>query len=268
MRLRVNFKENNTRVKVNFKEAYKVSDGGYERGYIEGAEAGYNSGYTEGKAEGIEQGYSEGYNEGYTEGNVVNRYMSMWSIDSLFRDSIFPQNFDLVVEWNIDNIDSIAAVVFNSQNLRSVKLINKGNKDSVISTDNAFRNVSTLETVDLTEFNRKISKASWMFLGSSKLKSVYGALDFSLCTSATNWFSGAYALEDIEFVPETIKISIDFYWCTKLSKASIESIINGLSADTSGLTVTISKTAVNNAFTDEEWATLIATKPNWTISLS
>lgn len=66
--------------------------------------------------------------------------------------------------------------------------------------------------------------------------------------------------------------------CTKLSKASITSIINALSSTTSGLIVTLSKTAVNKAFatteggtngsTSDEWAALIATKTNWTITLS
>lgn len=63
-----------------------------------------------------------------------------------------------------------------------------------------------------------------------------------------------------------------------LSKESIVSIINALSATTSGLTVTLSKTAVNKAFetsegakdgtTSTEWQTLIATKSNWTINLA
>lgn len=65
--------------------------------------------------------------------------------------------------------------------------------------------------------------------------------------------------------------------CTNLSKASIKSVINALSTTTSAYTVTFSKTAVNNAFetssgaadgtTSQEWADLIATKSNWTISL-
>lgn len=55
---------------------------------------------------------------------------------------------------------------------------------------------------------------------------------------------------------------------TKLSKASITSIINALSTTTSGLTVTFSKTAVNNAFSTEEWDALIATRSNWTIALA
>ena len=65
--------------------------------------------------------------------------------------------------------------------------------------------------------------------------------------------------------------NINFRWSTKLSKTSITSIINALSSTTSGLTVTLSKTAVDNAFTGgstgEEWLNLIATKNNWTISL-
>ena len=56
---------------------------------------------------------------------------------------------------------------------------------------------------------------------------------------------------------------------TKLSRASIESIIASLWDDaTSDNTITFSQTAVNNAFTTEEWETLVATKPNWTIALS
>ena len=73
------------------------------------------------------------------------------------------------------------------------------------------------------------------------------------------------------------KNGFDVQWSTELSKESIISIINALSDTTTALTVTLSKTAVNNAFetakgnadgsTSEEWAALIATKQNWTISL-
>ena len=59
----------------------------------------------------------------------------------------------------------------------------------------------------------------------------------------------------------------DVRWSTKLSKVSIISIINALSDATTGKTITFSQTAKESAFTDEEWATLIGTKPNWTISL-
>lgn len=65
---------------------------------------------------------------------------------------------------------------------------------------------------------------------------------------------------------------------TLLSKDSILSVINALSDTTSDLTVTLSLTAVNNAFetsegaadgsTSDEWLALVETKSNWTISLS
>lgn len=55
--------------------------------------------------------------------------------------------------------------------------------------------------------------------------------------------------------------------CTLLDKESITSIINALSSTTSGLSVTISKTAKEAAFTADEWSALIAAKTNWTINL-
>ena len=60
-------------------------------------------------------------------------------------------------------------------------------------------------------------------------------------------------------------------WSTALSKASITGIINALSDNTSGYTITLSQTAVNNAFGEpsnsDEWQALITAKSNWTISL-
>ena len=63
---------------------------------------------------------------------------------------------------------------------------------------------------------------------------------------------------------------LNLQWATKLSKASIYSIVNHLSTSTSGLSVTLSKTAVESAFgstTSVEWTSLISTRSNWTISL-
>lgn len=83
-------------------------------------------------------------------------------------------------------------------------------------------------------------------------------------------FNNCTKLENITIEGVIGQNGFDMQWSTKLSKASITSIINALSSTTSGLTVTLSKTAVNSAFgstTSDEWLNLIATKPNWTISL-
>ena len=75
----------------------------------------------------------------------------------------------------------------------------------------------------------------------------------------------------------TFIVSINIGESTLLSKSSIISIINSLSANASNLNAIFSLQAVNKAFetlsgaTDgsisEEWLTLVNTKPNWTISL-
>jgi hypothetical protein len=85
-----------------------------------------------------------------------------------------------------------------------------------------------------------------------------------------NTFNYDNALENITFEGVIGQNGFNMQWSTKLSKASITSIINALSPDTSGLTVTLSRQAVISAFgstTSDEWLNLIATKSNWTISL-
>ena len=91
-------------------------------------------------------------------------------------------------------------------------------------------------------------------------------------------FNSCSALENIVF-KGTVKCNgVSLANSTKLSKASIESLINCLSTSTSGLTVTLSAASVKKAFetssgsndgnTSDEWKNLIATKSNWTITLS
>lgn len=80
-------------------------------------------------------------------------------------------------------------------------------------------------------------------------------------------FKGCPELEEIRFEGVIADTNLDFSASPKLSKASITSIINALSASTSSLNIRLSQRAVNNAFTTAEWQALEATKTNWTISL-
>lgn len=92
------------------------------------------------------------------------------------------------------------------------------------------------------------------------------SLDITHATSVGNAFASCGNLVNLTMVG-AIANAIDLQWSPKLSRASIESVVNALSSTTSGLSVTFSKTAVNSAFTTAEWNTLAATKSNWTISL-
>lgn len=99
----------------------------------------------------------------------------------------------------------------------------------------------------------------------------------------TNAFDGCTALENIT-IKGKIMGNIYFHWSTKLTRASIESIVSALSDNVSGKTLQLSKVAADNAFPqwietspgvnvnvgtelNSAWATLVASKPNWTITL-
>ena len=78
-------------------------------------------------------------------------------------------------------------------------------------------------------------------------------------------FQNASKLANVTF-EGVIGSTINFQWCP-LTKASITNIIEHLSETSTGQTATFQKTAKEAAFTDAEWAALIANKTNWTFSL-
>lgn len=93
-------------------------------------------------------------------------------------------------------------------------------------------------------------------------------------------FNNTLTLINLVFTDDSVIATsgLDLHWSTKLSKASILSIFNALSTTTTGESLKISLTAVNNAFetsegladgsTSDEWTALIASRSNWTVALS
>ena len=94
----------------------------------------------------------------------------------------------------------------------------------------------------------------------------------------SGWFTSCAVLKNLTIEGTIGKNGFSVADSPLLTKESLTSIINALSTTTSGLTVTLSKTAVNNAFetasgladgsTSPEWTSLTGTKTNWTISLA
>lgn len=107
-----------------------------------------------------------------------------------------------------------------------------------------------------------------------EIEGIFGIQENATFNTAT--FS-SNSLQIIGEITGVIGSAISFQYCRHLSKESIKNIINVLSSNTSNLTLTLSKAAVDNSFetssgardgsTSEEWTALIATKSNWTISL-
>ncbi|MBE6647333.1 MAG: hypothetical protein E7611_06850 [Ruminococcaceae bacterium] len=99
----------------------------------------------------------------------------------------------------------------------------------------------------------------------------------------TDTFNSTTQLMNIT-IEGVIGNDINFRWCTKLSRASIESIVNHLSDAAIGKTLTLSEAAVDTAFSGGQsapdpsttteigsstvaWFDLYMSKPNWTITL-
>ena len=210
-----------------------------------------------------EDGYKMGYDEGYTNGSTPVYHLS--NLGNAWRGAEFSENTELTIRIKRLLFTDISTIFYDTKNLKSVKLISDS-PDTVLNISSAFRNSQHLELIDLTEFNRKFNNINWFLLSSKKVKTILGALDVSNCSSFTLPFNIENgALADIEFVPLTIKASIDFSQCPNLSDVSIQSIIDGLADLTGSTTQKVSfHNSVKAKLTDSQKAT--ATQKNWTIA--
>ena len=76
-------------------------------------------------------------------------------------------------------------------------------------------------------------------------------------------FGHCNVLKEIRFEGK-IGCSLSFQY-SPLSRASIENIVSVLSDTVTGQTVTFKQSAVDAAFSSEEWTALTAAKPNWEV---
>ena len=141
--------------------------------------------------------------------------------------------------------------------------------DGITGAQNMFQ-YSQIHNLPSMDFSKATS--GWALASTFESCTFLKSIDKVIVSENTTFradttFYGCKALEDIIIEGTLGTNGLNLQWSTKLSKASITSIINALSITTSGLTATLSQEAVNNAFTTAEWQALEATKTNWTISL-
>jgi hypothetical protein len=144
------------------------------------------------------------------------------------------------------------------------------------SLNSSFYNTTTqiFPTIDLTSIN---SATGTNFSFTSAVRTIRKIV----CSESTPWHYDGFrmAVNLVNLIFEGVIGQSGLYLgkSTKLSKESITSVINALSTSTDGLSVTLSKTAVNNAFginvddantypEGSEYYTLRHSKGNWTIN--
>lgn len=202
--------------------------------------------------------YAAGHNKGFDIGSLPMYYIK--SLNAMFMGVIFEENTELIVKMRA--CTSLQYAFTNTQNIKRLALTIE--TPATIPWNMTFSSVKGIESIDLSRCSVKPSALSSGFSNNPLLKSITGNLDFSECTNITNCFYSDTALEEVSFVPQSIKLSIDFYWCAYLSEKSVQSIIDGLADLTGGTTqkVTFHATIINNLTTDQ--LNSIYAK-NWTV---
>ena len=111
-----------------------------------------------------------------------------------------------------------------------------------------------------------------IFSGCTKLNTIGIWLMVDGGQNLHNSFTKCSALTDVYIHGGKISYDgVNFSYSQGLTAQSIKNIIGALSTTMKNATITLSKTAVNNAFInvgkEQEWLNLINSKPNWNIVL-
>lgn len=126
------------------------------------------------------------------------------------------------------------------------------------SHNNLFRNTGKLKYIKGVNMS-KSTAARFMFTNSA-IETIEEPLDFSRVSDPMNAFACDH-LTEVRFVSGTIKKTISFNRCAKLSAQSIQSIIDGLATVTTAQTLTLNSAII---LTDEQKATITA--KGWTLA--
>ena len=268
-----------------------VYDAGYAKGQAEGGGGDTDEAWDDGFDAGYESGYADGEGSGYFNGLDVGREEGLAEGIEQGKQAGEDAMWDLV--QNYGNRTDYRYFIFYSgfTHLDPKWAAKPTYADSIMG------NNDKLETVNWEKFD---------LTATSTLYNAFGfcyrltAVDTDLClvngtaTALNSIFRNCYALQRVKkitAIPEAVwKQSFDnctelthiifdgtiganglnLQWSTKLSKESIDSIVECLSPATSGLSITLSKTAVDaiSAAEQEDYGDYLSSlKPNWTIIL-
>lgn len=260
---------------------------GYSEGFFEGKTIGYNDGYVKGDADGYDRGHEQGVTDGkqaeydafwdnYQQNgnrtNYTSAFGGCWNVD-LFKPkySIRPTSAYFMFFNNAGEVINIGEVAEDYFDSLGIELDYSKAKQCMYAI--AALHAKRFKKLD---FSSAINTNSLFYThnnvinNNNSVEEIDEFVSSEITTYDNSTFQHVSHLRDIRFTGVIAKGVVNFQWSPNLSKASIESIINALSPTTQKLNCTFSKTAVNNAFgstTADEWTALIATKPNWTITL-
>ena len=235
------------------------SGGGYEEGFEDGKQAEYDAFWDAFQQNGTRMDYNSAFQGAWwNDSNFKPKYdiAPVGNAANLFAHSGITDVKGICEERGI--IFDFSQVTYASKPFEKSKITRLPIMDlsSIPNCSSVFNSASALVWVDGVRLNKD------------------GEQNFGTGTGF-NWV----LYSTIAHFPILSGVINTNCWLTlhSLDKESIVSAINALSATTSGLSITLSRTAIDNAFEEvegrgdgswtTEWSNLVATKPNWTISL-
>lgn len=198
-----------------------------------------NKGVTVG--DGTIDTYAEKINEiSSGDGGSENPFYYIGTMEFAFTNVAFPENSEIVCK--VLNNTKWYTAFSKTSGIKSLKII-CDTPDLTFNFYALVRESKNLEVLDLSEIKGDINNISYFMYGTKTLKTILGELDLSKCTTSSayaNAFTSSNSLlEDIRFVPNTIKLSVSFAYQQYLSGASIQSIIDGLATVETAQTLTL-----------------------------
>lgn len=253
-----------------------VATGEFNSGYYYGHQAGKYEGKEEGKIEGIEQGKQAEYDkfwDAYQQNGNRTAYTYGFYGYGFNSENFYPK-YDIKTKSSSAYIfyawEREANALNLSQRLKDCGVVLDTSLATSLANAFSYTRITEIPTIDCTGLSTSNHSTAIFAHGYDRLRKIEKIISKE-GINFTNWFQNTN-LEEVTFEGVIGGSGLNLQWSTRLNKASIESIITHLSDNTSGLSVTLSKTAVENAFeggsNGDEWLNLKATKNNWTITLA
>lgn len=273
-------------------QEFVLYDDAFEDGRVKGEEEGYREGYDVGKSDGHDEGFEAGKTEGYAEGKEVgiaegaqNEWSTFWdgfqnkgyrktytaAFANGWNDDMFKPKYDIINGRYSMQVFQYSAITDLADKLEKLGLaldISAVENGTQFFQGAAIKHIPTLDM-------RAMKITAYMFATDAKVETIDKLIVSETTQFVATTFNTAASLQNITF-EGTIGSLIDFQW-SPLTAASIDSVITHLSDTATGQTATFMLSAVNTAFetadgaadgaTSQAWLDLVATKPNWTISL-
>ena len=227
----------------------EVYDKGQGAGYDEGSKSEYDAFWDGFQDYGNRTSYVGGF---YGDGWTAQTFRPKYDIKPTEANSMFQHTYGLVNVDMVEHLKGLGVILdfSNATSLNYTFSLSRAKRWGVIDTrkctslfytfDQGYNYLQTIDKIILKDD---------------------GSQTFD------NAFRYVYQLKEVRFEGVVGQNGLNLSGTKVLSKDSFKSLVNALSATETGKTVTLSNVAKQSAFTAEEWAVLIATKPNWTFSL-